>query len=122
MIYIVNDMFVSKKCPKYLQPLWEEIHKTLHYEFEDDTLLERFANGCRSFVDSISAQKKVSLIFHHAKDDDGGTISIISHRAGIQYLVSVSYIRLRGRLEVSHKEPMKVYPQNFLEEGGDNGL
>jgi len=119
MIYIVNDMFVSKNCPKYLQPLWEEIHKTLHYEFEDDTLLERFVNGCRSFFDTVTAEKKVKLTFHHKKDDNGGNISIIRHRAGIQYLISVSYFSLRGRLEVSRSEPMKVYPQNFIEEGGD---
>ena len=119
MIYVVNDIFISKNCPKYLQPLCDEIRKMLHYEFEDVERLERFVNGSRSFVNNLPDQKKATLSFHHEKHDDGGTITILRGGAGFPTLVSLSYFTLHGRLEISRTEPMRIYPQNFIEEGGE---
>ena len=119
MINVVNSIFISSQCPKYLQPLCAEVRKTLHYEFEDGERMERFVNGCRSFVGRVSAQKNAKLAFYHNKSEDGGTITVGKCSEGYSDFIRISYFKLRGRLEVSFTEPTKVYPQNFIEEGGE---
>lgn len=122
MIYVINDIFISRQCPKYLQPLCTEVRKTLHYEFEDEEHLQRFVNGCRSFVGSVSASKNARLAFYYHTSDDGGSINIGKSGNGYSDFIRLSYFKLCGRLEVSLTVPVKVYPQNFIEEGGNYGL
>lgn len=117
MIIIVDNVFISSQCPKYLQPLCAEIRKTLHYEFEDAERMKRFASGCRSFVECVSSQKNTKLAFCHTENEDGGAITIGKCGKGHSDFIRFNYFKLRGRLEISFTEPVNVYPQNFLEEG-----
>lgn len=118
MIYVVNSIFIGSLCPKYLHPLCVEIKKTLHYEFEDEERLKRFVNGCRLFVGSVSAKKNAKIAFYHQQTDEGGTITIGKCGEGYSDFIRMSYFKLLGRLEVSIMEPMRIFPQNFIEEGG----
>lgn len=118
MIFIVNDIFISRQCPKSLSPLCQEVRKTLHYEFEDEERLERFANHCSSFVGNIPCRSiSTRIAVTHQKTADGGTISIGHVENLVKCFVSISYFKLCGRVEVSRHEPLKVYTQDFIKEG-----
>ncbi len=117
MIFVVNDIHISRQCPKSLSPLCLEVRKTLHYEFEDEERLERFANHCSSFVGNISCRSISKIAVTHQKTADGGTITIGKDGDSGQCYVSISYFKLCGRVEVSRHEPLKVYTQDFIKEG-----
>lgn len=116
MTSVVTNIFISPKCPKYLQPIGEEFRKAQNYAFADDETLGRFADGCRCLVQQLSMSRKSPVRFDHTDHEDGGCLVIGKVDIQTCDYLRMSYMKVRGHVHVS-KDGMKIYPQEFIKEG-----
>lgn len=101
MVNVVDYVFVSSNLPKYLLPLSVEIGKAKGYAFENDELLERFIHGCQEEVSRLSQTKKSILTCNHTASDSGGSIVIGKADMMSSDFLRLSYLKLKGHLQVS---------------------
>ena len=117
MTSVVSNIFVSPRLPGYLSPIGEEVRKSLCYAFEDDAVLNRFVDGTSERLKTLSHRKssKVSLTM----DDRGTSIEITI--GSLTPLITMTLIRIKGHVHVS-QDGTSLFPQDFIEEGGGDGV
>lgn len=122
MVNVIQSVFVSSKCPKYLQPIAKELQKSQNYAFEEDEQVVHLAQGYQKWVEDYNVKHPASnLTFRHIETSEGGSFSFFKNDGPNHFLLRMVYFHLLGHVSVSadHLHLYKTAFINFDAEKGD---
>jgi len=113
MTIVVTSVIISRKCPKYLQPIADEMKKALYHAFENHETFIRFVNGVRLTIGQKKSRQKDRLNVHLTELESCGNLTISNNTD--TSIVVMSFVKVMGHVHVS-KDGKKIYPQEFIKE------
>ena len=113
MTIVVTNVIISRKCPKYLQPIADEMKKALCHAFEDHETFIRFVNGVRLTIGQKKPRQKDIINVLLTEIDSCGNLTISNNTA--TSIIVMSFVKVMGHVHIS-KDGKKLYPQEFIKE------
>ena len=114
MIKVVSSLFISSGCPKYLQPICEEIKKALYHNFESEETFNRFMDGIRTFISNLPGNRSKNVVMLTTGLGASGNMTISSSMD--KMFVLMNYVTVLGCVHVS-KDGQHLYQQEDIERG-----
>lgn len=119
MIYVVDSIYVASNSPKRLEPLADEVRKAVHHAFVDREALERFIGTVQKNLQQKKPATRLQLSVSHTVFEDSGSLCVRRADSDTGDYIRMHYFRLKGHIHVS-KDGTTLYPEEFIEEGGDD--
>lgn len=119
MIFVVDNIYIASNTPKRLESLAVEIRKAIHHAFVDKESMERFIGTVQKRFQGNIPGIRVPLSVHHTIFEESGTLCVRRSDTDSNDYIRMHYFRLKGHVHVS-KDGMCLFPEEFVEEGGDN--